>query len=147
MSGLKELELTGKLFVAGGTLSMKTISDIQCIFFNQNLVEDFSLTSPYTLVTERKWTLDTLMSLSEDIYSDLNANGQADPDDRYAFMFIDRNYIKPFMQSCDLHIKVVASLFGQPFDGAKTIDGKLYNSVYGSWSGTENALRDSCVGN
>ena len=43
--------------------------------------------------------------------------------------------------------KVVTSLFGQPFDGAKTIDGKLYNSVYGSWSGTENALRDSCVGN
>jgi len=107
MSGLKELELTGKLFVAGGTLSMKTISNIQCIFFNQNLVEDFSLTSPYTLVTERKWTLDTLMSLSEDIYSDLNANGQADPDDRYAFMFIDRNYIKPFMQSCDLHITTI----------------------------------------
>jgi len=43
--------------------------------------------------------------------------------------------------------KVISSIFGQPFDGAKTVNGKLYNSVYGSWSGTENALRDSCVGN
>lgn len=43
--------------------------------------------------------------------------------------------------------KIIASIYGRPFDEPVEIDGLLYNSVYGSWTGTENAIRDNCVGN
>ena len=107
MKGLDEFVLNGKLFLAGGALSIQTIANIQCIFFNQNLIDDFAMDSPYELVKNGEWTLDTLLSLSEDIYSDLNGDGQANPDDRYAFVFLNRNFIKPFMQSCNLHITTI----------------------------------------
>ncbi len=43
--------------------------------------------------------------------------------------------------------KVAASIYGRPFEEPMETDGILRNSIYGSWTGTENAIRDDCTGN
>lgn len=43
--------------------------------------------------------------------------------------------------------KVIASIYGRPFESSIEIDGVLHYSIYGSWTATENAVRDSCTGN
>ena len=43
--------------------------------------------------------------------------------------------------------KVAASIFGKPFETSECNGEMIYTSVYGSWAGTENGIRDYCAGN
>lgn len=43
--------------------------------------------------------------------------------------------------------KLICSVFGRPFEGSVSYKKMERKSVYGSWSGTENAIRDQCTGN
>lgn len=53
--------------------------------FNKQLAAEWNIEDPYTLVREGKWTMDTLYSLTKDVYQDLNGSNTADADDLYGF--------------------------------------------------------------
>jgi hypothetical protein len=54
--------------------------------FNKELAEDYHLPDLYALVDEGKWTLDCLMTLTQDVYTDVNGNGVNDGEDVYGYV-------------------------------------------------------------
>lgn len=82
----EKLTVDGKSFYALSDLSFNTIDYTCCIFFNRNLLEDYNIEIPYGAVNENKWTIDRLMSLTKDIYKDLNNDGKRDEDDLYGYV-------------------------------------------------------------
>ena len=82
---VKQSAVNGKLFFATGDISNQLLYNMVVTFFNKNLAAEYNLESPYTLVDERKWTLDKMAELCHGVYTDLNGNGKADGEDRYGY--------------------------------------------------------------
>lgn len=82
----EDLTYKGILFLAIGDLSISSLVQTYCMFFNKNLTENYNLGDIYQIVNNGEWTLDMLKSLTQNIYEDLNSNGQRDDDDLYGFV-------------------------------------------------------------
>lgn len=82
----EKLTIGGKSFYALSDLSFNTIDYTCCIFFNRNLLEDYNIEIPYSAVNADKWTIDYLMSVTKDIYTDINNDGKRDEDDLYGYV-------------------------------------------------------------
>ncbi len=54
--------------------------------FNKELAEDYHLPDLYEMADEGKWTLDRLLELTQDVYTDANGNGKKDEDDVYGYV-------------------------------------------------------------
>ena len=75
----------GVLCFATGDISVSSLSRMQGIFFNNQLIDEFGLESPYDLVTSGEWTIDKMGEMSRGVYSDLNGNDKKDEADRFGF--------------------------------------------------------------
>ena len=53
--------LNGKLYFASGSANLMAFDGMWCLFFNENLMDEYQLEKPYDLVREGKWTLDELI--------------------------------------------------------------------------------------
>lgn len=79
--------VSGNVFFCMGDLSPSSFTRFQGIFFNEKLIEDFNLENPYDLVLSGTWTTDKLMSMSKDVYADLDGNSKKDVNtDRFGFL-------------------------------------------------------------
>jgi maltose-binding protein MalE len=58
--------------------SVGTVTNLSCIFFNNDLLEAKQLESPYDLVNKNEWTIPKLKELIKDTYEDKNGNGSAE---------------------------------------------------------------------
>ncbi|MCI8388424.1 MAG: hypothetical protein HFE63_08190 [Clostridiales bacterium] len=75
----------GHRYVAVGDLSITTLLLSYVVFFNQRTAADYNMPNLYDMVLEGKWTVDQLLSLSKDLYQDVNNDGKADENDIYGF--------------------------------------------------------------
>ncbi len=91
----KESTVNGKLFFASGDISTNLLYYMYATFFNKTMMSEYDLESPYELVLDGKWTLDKLIEMTTDVYSDLNGDGKKDYDDRFGMVVADV-YIDPF---------------------------------------------------
>ena len=60
-----------------------TLRQMTGVFFNNDLIEDKSLRSPYEMVAADEWTFDNMMAMIKDTYEDRNENGKKDATDFY----------------------------------------------------------------
>jgi hypothetical protein len=51
------------------------------------MINDYNLESPYTLVTDKKWTIDKFTEMSRQVSSDLNGDGKWTVDDKYGLLY------------------------------------------------------------
>lgn len=72
----------GELYSAIGASQLMYIDSLWCLFFNESMMEDLKLDTPYDLVREGKWTLDKFLEyqtagiqLNSDETFDWNENG------------------------------------------------------------------------
>lgn len=77
--------INGKQYVAVGDLSITTLLLSYAVFFNQRLAEDYQFPDLYQTVLDGDWTIDMLISLSKDLYQDLNNDGKVDENDAFGF--------------------------------------------------------------
>ena len=97
---IPHLELDREWWVQGSLTSMSLMNNIyygvslfdtthfdsvRCFYFNKQMIDDFSLESPYDLVKSGKWTLDKFHTMGMAVASDLNGDGEWDENDRYGF--------------------------------------------------------------
>ena len=69
---------------ATGDLSVEYIGYIYAMFVNSAMWNDhYSDTDIYSVVKEGKWTLDKLAEYAENVYVDVNGNGEVDNDDSF----------------------------------------------------------------
>ncbi len=122
---VEDFSIGGKLFncVSDGSLSMYT--NMNVMYFNHQLIEDYKMDDPYALVKSGDWTIDTLMAQCKDMEQDLNNDGNFDSNDFYGFTSI-RVPARAFQTALDLHV------FGRDEDGMPTFLGlteKMSNAV------------------
>lgn len=66
--------------------SYGTLEKMICTFFNEDLVEEHKIESPYDLVEKNEWTFEKVLSMTKDTYQDKNNNEAKDAGDFYGFV-------------------------------------------------------------
>lgn len=80
----KEATVNGKLFFVSGDISTNMLYMMYTVFFNKNLLDTKSdLKSPYDMVAANEWTVDNMLAMSSDFYSDLDSDGKKSDADQY----------------------------------------------------------------
>ncbi len=79
------LTLNGKMYHYSNYSTYSAMANTVACFFNQRILEDYSMTSPYEYIREGTWTLDQITTMSVTIYSDVNGDGLQDTEDILGF--------------------------------------------------------------
>ena len=79
------LTVSGLLFYTVGSMNLNAFASMKGMFFNQQKVTDIykDYNFLYEEVYDGKWTLDRFMEIVSDVYTDVNGDGTADPNDFY----------------------------------------------------------------
>ncbi len=85
-NSVEELSLNGKLFIVNSDFTLSDKNSTACMVFNKKLHSNYNMENLYDLVTEGKWTIDKMLSLSTDISVDLNGDGNYDEEDLYGIV-------------------------------------------------------------
>jgi hypothetical protein len=85
-----ELTIDGKCVLAASHLNASVVSGIYCLFFNKALAASYELPNLYDVVLDGDWTMDYLMELIADIYTD-DGNDQRDSGDFYGMTILSTN--------------------------------------------------------
>lgn len=91
-------------FFATGAISTYFYDSAYVIYFNKNLCTDWGIDSNtvYDIVLNGDWTLEQMISLTKDIYSDANQNGVVDDGDVYGFGLQVTSAVDGFSSSCGI---------------------------------------------
>ena len=101
---VEETAINGNVYLASGEISISNIKELSCFFYNKRLVEEYSIEDPYKLVESGEWTLDKLMKLTGDIYSDLDGDGNKSIGDLYGVTFYNDNALAPIITGTGVKI-------------------------------------------
>lgn len=84
----ESLRMGDHLYFTTGDISILDNDCTMVFFFNKGLAAENDLESPYTLVKNGKWTIDTLFEMCNVLTSDLNGDDKMTADqDRFGFYF------------------------------------------------------------
>ena len=67
-----------QIFALVDNASVGTLTNLSCIFFNNTMLENKGIESPYGLVKSNDWTIPKLKELIKDTYEDVDGDGQRD---------------------------------------------------------------------
>lgn len=62
------------------------LPDVNSIFFNKGMAEEYELDNPYEIVLEGKWTWDALRKMAKAVSKDINGDSIMDENDQYGFV-------------------------------------------------------------
>ena len=85
-SSFDELSIGDNAYLLMGDMCLSNYN-LEAVFFNRDMIEDYNMEDPYTLAYENEWTIDKLIEMTKDFYVDRNGNGVRDEDgsDLYGF--------------------------------------------------------------
>ena len=98
---LDEATCGGRLYFCSGDISTYMIYYLYGVYFNQNMLGEYDLESPYDLVQSGTWTLDRMSKMSTDVYIDLNGDGKKGFEDRLGYITY-AIFVDPYFFSCGL---------------------------------------------
>lgn len=80
---LKQLSIDNKLYFACGDVVITDDEQTSMLFFNRDLIDEYSLEDPYQLVRDGKWTMDKMYEMCETVAHDggdgvMNIEGEED---------------------------------------------------------------------
>ena len=76
-------KIGGKQYAASGNFSLSVLSRAGGYAFNQNIVSELNLTSPYEYVKNNQWTVDNMYKMADAANLDINGDGQLTNDDQF----------------------------------------------------------------
>ena len=87
------LSAFGRAWMVPSDITMSALSGVSLIYFNKRILSDYDLQSPYDLVKENAWTLDTYLSMIRQVSKDLNGDGFMTSDDLFGIgTYFGRRY-------------------------------------------------------
>lgn len=155
-SFIRSSEINGKLYFATGDISNEFLYNLYFMLVNMDRVGELQLTDPRTMVADREWTLDTMMTMCRDAYEDLNSSQTRDAGDRFGLVIWQQVHIDPFvaasgvqMTSWDAGGNIVLS---DDFTGERTVDivtkiGDMLNNYDGAIYDTKSGYNTIKSGN
>ena len=78
-------EINDKVFFATGAITNRSVYSAFSVLFNEKLLDDAGLDSPYLLIQNNEWTLEKFSELIENTYVDLNGDDNMDITDFYGY--------------------------------------------------------------
>lgn len=69
-----QMSIGGKVYFAISQFDTTHYDGVRALFFNKQMIKDFTLESPYQLVYDGKWTLEAFKKLGMAVASDLNGD-------------------------------------------------------------------------
>lgn len=83
---IDETTINNKLYFCSGDIATSMLHFMYGEFVNRDMLKDFNLEDPYTLVEEGKWTIDKMFEMAKGVYSDLDGDGALSLNDRYGLV-------------------------------------------------------------
>ncbi len=80
------LSIGGKLYFSTGDISIMDNKGTWAILFNKNMLEDFSLDDPYTLVNDGTWTIDRVHEMAATASLDLDGDSVMGEGDQWGYL-------------------------------------------------------------
>lgn len=71
------------IYFASGDASVNVLHFMYATYYNKDMIEEFKLEDPVTLVREHKWTIAKMQEMSKDVYQDLDNDGAKSAGDLY----------------------------------------------------------------
>ncbi len=135
---LKEcLNISDSIYFVSGDISVCRTTGLFAILTNNDILNDYKIKDePYILAASGKWTLEKMMDMSKDIYTDLDRDDKQSDGDEYGFVFINTvsadaflegSGIKMISKSNDGKLVVDSSFLGEKTD---TLVNKLSEFIY-----------------
>lgn len=128
------LTISGQLLFAYSDECVPAFVGAMCVFFNQSIVENLGLDSPYDMVDAGTWTIDRFFETAGAAISDINGDGQYDIDnDRFGVideydMFIPSFWIGAGMKTVDKDSDGIPYMCVTDDDRFFTLLGKVYDN-------------------
>ena len=86
---MDQMTIAGKMFCYAGDSSLSLYNYLSVIFANLDMLNAAGTASPYSLVRDGKWTLDTLTEIATSFGGDLNGDGEMKTeDDSWGLLFV-----------------------------------------------------------
>ncbi len=82
-----QLTLNGKMYIFSNYIGYNGLRGTKNMYVNLDKLDEYHIDSPYDMVRDGSWTLDRVIELTKDIYSDLDGDTVATSDDFYGFAF------------------------------------------------------------
>jgi len=92
----KELTIDNKMYFITGDYSLALLRFTFVMYFNKQLVENYNIDNLYQTVLDGNWTIDKLLDITKNAYTDLNGDGTADKDDMYGYATTTGNYVDAY---------------------------------------------------
>ena len=83
-------------YMITGDISLSFWEYALVYFFNKKLSSEYQLPDLYQIVKDGKWTLDKVIELTNNVYSDLNGDGKKDKNDSFGFVSAYDNHIRSY---------------------------------------------------
>ena len=133
-NGVESLSICGKTYFATGDMNLIAFACTHALVFNKDLVKQYNLESPYTVVEEHRWTIDKLREMASSITADIDGEAGMSYKDRYGFL-VNNNYVtsmfigagQQLVAKDDDDVPYIALL--QNTNTATTIFTKIYDLV------------------
>ncbi|MCQ2432367.1 MAG: hypothetical protein MJ175_07175 [Clostridia bacterium] len=96
---MKEMTIgNDRIFALSGDFTVDRSRCLDCIYYNKQMFADFyeDADGLYQEVLDHKWTIERFRKIAEEVYSDLNNNGQIDREDRVGYCINSYNNLDGF---------------------------------------------------
>ncbi len=103
----ENLAINGKLYMITGDASNLTVGKALCMYFNKNMLEEYSnLKSDdiYQEVLDGKWTIDRLIEISKGLTADVDGNLDLNSNDRFGNNIYMATIIDAYFAAFDISI-------------------------------------------
>ena len=80
-----DLAIGKKMYYSTGDITMIDNECTFCLLFNKQMIEDYSLDDPYTLVKDGTWTIDKFVDMASQVSVDTNGDGKYTDVDTYGY--------------------------------------------------------------
>lgn len=80
-----KFRIEDSVYTVVGDMCISTLRLTYAIYYNKRLGKNYMMPDLYQEVRDNKWTIDRMIALTTDVYSDINGDGIRDSGDEYGF--------------------------------------------------------------
>ena len=119
---LETCSIADSLFFVSGDISTNVLHFMYAVYYNMDMLTDLQIEDPVSSVDNKTWTIDKLITLSSQLYSDKDQTGDPTEADQYGFcstdFHLDAFYTGSNMKllvpdNDDDYLKISEDFFGQ----------------------------------
>jgi len=127
------LTISGRLYGMESDITLLDKDSTTALVFNKTLLQTLGLSSPYDMVRNGTWTLDTFGTMVKSYSKDVNGDGKMDSNDAYGYLY-ERDSVMGMLNACDQRIAAPNSSGGIDLTigtaGAMSALTDIFNLIY-----------------